>query len=490
MNTRTITGLTTVVMVVLAVLMTAPAAVADNGASDQPQNTEDVLHLTDGRVLRGEILEETESSVRFEYVNRDTGIRGVQTISKSQIIEIEHDVPIDRSSEDEDADRGGKPTSGAKEAEDSASTELRRFGVRRGNTDDERVPSFYIVPVKGQMGTDIRSSLYKKVAEDIKRVEPDVIVLKFNSQDVDKSDLDRALKDFQLDPNEISMPDFDDFRVILDIFHDQLGQYEQVVWVEDAMGLGAMLALGWDEIYMKPGGRLGGLQLVTLLTGAQSWSDTDVRAKMTAAVTGYAKAMMDYGGYSHKLADAMMLPKFRLSASFKGREVNWHHHTEGEFLVDGSDEATASFDAKVAEDLLISHGTADSLEDLALLMGYREFRVTNSEGKKIVNKYIENWRRELDRSTKLLIDFQQYLGWANGNNVLRWLGKAKQTLEKVVRIMEMYPAVEDRFARLGLSKMALEIRIEQLQEQIRQMGRGGRGGGGGGTGGGLGGGGG
>jgi len=41
-------------------------------------------------------------------------------------------------------------------------------------------------------------------------------------------------------------------------------------------------------------------------SGAKGWADPDVRAKMYAAWTGGAKSILEFGGYSPILADAMI----------------------------------------------------------------------------------------------------------------------------------------------------------------------------------------
>ena len=106
-------------------------------------------------------------------------------------------------------------------------------------------------------------------------------------------------------------------------------------------------------------------------------------------------------------------------------------------------------------------------------------------------KYVEDWRRTFDRTREWWLDYEQKRGWATGEDTVKFLGGAKNDLERIVRAMRSYPAVEARWQTdFGVSRMDLEIMIEQLKEQIAGMrnrgGRGGRGGGRGGRGGGFG----
>ncbi len=69
---------------------------------------------------------------------------------------------------------------------------------------------------------------------------------------------------------------------------------------------------------------------------------------------------------------------------------------------------------------------------------------------------------------------------------MKWLGRAKLDLEKIIKAMERYKAVEIRWRTdLGKSKLELEIEVEKIKEQIRALRQqgGGRGGGGRGMGG-------
>ncbi|MCP4797840.1 MAG: hypothetical protein GY885_16940, partial [Phycisphaeraceae bacterium] len=41
---------------------------------------------------------------------------------------------------------------------------------------ESKVPVVYVVPMSGQMGTDIHPSIYDEVVKDVMEVQPDVIV--------------------------------------------------------------------------------------------------------------------------------------------------------------------------------------------------------------------------------------------------------------------------------------------------------------------------
>ncbi len=174
----------------------------------------------------------------------------------------------------------------------------------------------------------------------------------------------------------------------------------------------------------------------------------------------------------------------KLSASFKGREVVWSLEEDGEFVIDNDDEETANFRADAAENLLISDGTADTLDDLALLLGFREYRVVDAHAKEVVDGYREDWRSTYSKSVAWWKDYQQYMGWASGEEALQYLSKAKRSIERIIKAMDRYPPVELRWKEeRGTTKFQLEMLIEQLKQRIRALRqRGARGGGGGGFG--------
>lgn len=347
------------------------------------------------------------------------------------------------------------------------------------STATPRVPVIYPVPMRGQMGTDIHPSAYEAIVEDAKKVNPDLIVFMLESADINNifylRDDDRA---------ETGLALLGEYRDLVSTLRDELAQFPQAIWVEDSVGFGSLMALSWPTMYMKPNARLWGLQNVAAMAGG--WQDADVAAKMLAAWTGIGNGFLQKGGYPLEIGQAMMRPEFTLSASFEGRNVTWKLDTNGHWVVDSSDKDVTNLRAEMAEDLGLCDGLAESLDDVAFLNGWREYELAES-GQQLIEKYVEDWRRTYDRTKEWMQDAQQALGWAGGEDAVRYLGQAKNLYEKVIAAMRQYPAVENRWKREGVNMLQLEVLVEQLKEQIRGLRSGGRGaGGGGGGGGGLG----
>jgi hypothetical protein len=438
------------------------------------EETEDILVMTDGRQLHGKILEEKGDAIVFQLVHKSSSIKTTVTYLLEEIAEIHRDVPLET---DEAADE--RPTRTKRRATsrpDEDDEPKRTYGAHRAHV-DASAPSFYIVPMRGQMGTDVHTDVYEKMLDDIHEQKPDIIVIEMDCKD--SEDMLYSM----IGREEMGRADFDEFRELVNLFRDDLREYRQVVWIKDSVGVSSAVALVWDELYMTPSARLAGLVSARNQTGFDRWSDDDVRGKMTAAFMSWVKGFLEYGGYSLVLADAMVQPKYSLSGTWKGREVIWSLDTKGEYIVDSSDEHTTNFRAKHAEDLCISDGTAENLDDLALLLGIREYRKLDSESVRIFDKYVEDWRRAFENCRTWYLEYDQFRGWATGEDTLKYLGQAKNRLEKILAAMDRYAAVETRVASdYGFQRFQLETEIELIKERIRALRQANRRGGGGGGG--------
>jgi hypothetical protein len=169
----------------------------------------------------------------------------------------------------------------------------------------------------------------------------------------------------------------------------------------------------------------------------------------------------------------MIFPERLLSVKFDGRTVAWLNDTTGVWIVDGSNEGVVNFEATLAEDTLLSDGTADSLDDLMFLLGYREYTQTES-GPKLAKQYVADWRKALERCEELKGEIDDVEPTVQG------LNKAKGALEKILAAMKQFPAVQKR---IGNKQSDIEIMIDNIKKDIQRAkdagkGNGGSGGGG------------
>ena len=418
-------------------------------------------------MFRGHIVSEDRQKIVFQYVDNTINISTTLTFSQADIHKIERDQPVeDTASAAASLPKKavGSPAAGTSSGKNE--TFLAKLNSTAAS-DDPSLPGVYVVPMKGQMGTDIELDIYKEVVEDIQAHKPDLIVWVLDCADSDELMFSGS------DARERGLVDLDKYLELVNLLKDDLRSIPQIMWVQDSVGISSVIALAWSDMYMHPHARLTGLRQV--YASAAGWSDEDAGAKMIAAWVGKANGFLANGGYPLELGKAMMNPENLLSATWKGREVEWKLAKSGEYLVDDSDERTASFRAKTAEDFCLSDGTAENIDDLMLLYGYREFRLIDGQGPKLVEDYIEDWRRLYENTKTYWSDYEQHSNWASGEETLKYLGRAKGDLQKIIAAMDRYPAIETRWeSDAGVKKFDLITMVEQINEQIRAMRQGAR----------------
>lgn len=438
--------------------------------------TEDILYMADGRILHGQIISENDLEVVFEYTHKALGITTKLTLQKENVSKMDRNVAVALDAEEAAEEEAAKPELAENLPEDRNSLELlkNQYGASLAH-EDPSLPGVYVIPMRGQMGTDVHIEFYKKTMDEIRRLKPDLLVFELDCSDayegilMIKDELE-ALDEWE---EETGIVDLDQYRDMVNMFHDDLRDIPQVMWVKDSVGISSVVALAWKDFYMHPDARLDGIAQIYLRVA--SIPDAQVRAKMIAAWTASAKAFLEYGQHPLAIGDAMMNPSLHLGATWKGRDVIWSLDGTGQYLVDGSDSETTSFTAKTAEDFCLTNGTAESLDDLMLLKGYREYRLIQGSVEKEFTRYVKSWRQSLDTAVNSMNDYTKHMSWASGEDTLKYLGRAKSDLKRVLSAMKRYDAVRVRLEQEGLSTLALTVLVERINERIRALRRGERG---------------
>ena len=354
----------------------------------------------------------------------------------------------------------------------------------------QKLKSVYVVPFKGQFGTDIHPACYEEILKDLEAKRPDVIIFELESADIDRVEY------MGEDPSNAGLfsaaSDDTMMRKLLRDFKDKHGYAQQYMWVKDSVGYGSLLAFSWPNMYMAPNARLFGLNRV-----ASFWTrveDPEVRAKFREAAVAIINGFLSSGGYDLKIGEAMLRPEMLLSASYKGRNIEWRDDAKGHWVVDGRDDSTAGFSAESAEELGLSKGSADSLDELMFVLGVREFDRMPDDGEKLHKKYVDEWRKAYEQCGKLIEESNVAQEDAQSSNPKGNLNKAKSALTRVLGLMKKYPPLEVRLQTDGITELAVETELLRLNEQIRALSqsqqdqgasggsRGGRGFGGGGQG--------
>lgn len=357
---------------------------------------------------------------------------------------------------------------GAAPVEPKVDTKIFKGGKSPYQADQpnpSKAPKVYTIPFRGQLGTDITPPIYKDVIEDCKAKKPDLIVFTLESADYNQIDYigdDDRTERGRFDPYEL--------REVVNRLKEDLRHIPQVVWIKDVAGPASPLAFPWPDIYMRSNARVEGLTFAYMNAGHPDW---EVHRKFLAAWVGIACGFLEAGGYDKALGEAMIIPDKKLSVSWKGRELIWQQNEDGTYVVDNNEKAVPTFNAKIAEDLMLSKGTADDIDDLMFLLGYREWDKSlitdKQDGQRIVDEYIKKWRQAYSKSREAWRTYQQEAEWATGDDAMAHLGKARRALQDILDAMTKYPAVEKRMKPGGVDILTVERLLREIKEQITAM---------------------
>lgn len=332
----------------------------------------------------------------------------------------------------------------------------------------------YIIPLEGQLGTDVHPMYTDKVIADAKAAKPDLIVFRLNMTDKDTNDY--LQND---DRKEVSMFDDDQARRLVKSLKEDLGGTPQVVWVQDCVGFGFLLAFGWPDMYMSEGARLWG-PTYQQIAQRQQHPDTEVQRKFREAMNAITGGFIQAGGYDAQMAECFLRPDKVCSVNLSGRDgITWRDDTKGMYVLDASDKDLLRLNSETAGEIGLADGIVpsdpdDGLEELLFDRGILEPEVITS-GQDVFEEYRDAWRKALEQAQEYLRDAQEQ----KLTDPLKELSRQRGLYDKVLKIVDRYQAVE---RRLGVTPTQLKVQIGQIDEQRKQLQRQKREGDGGGSG--------
>lgn len=347
----------------------------------------------------------------------------------------------------------------------------------------------YVVPIRGQVGTDIVPRIYEEVVEDITEMKPDIVLFELESSD-DRNVFDDSQMDIfegeMFDPNrERSMMALSEMQELRIMLEDEIPtDIRQVLWVHDAVGASAALGLSWEDFYMTPDAQIGKMG-AAVMGARKAAGDANVEAKFGMAsyqdlvkITRYGDGE-DVNPTRKNLINAMAMPELSLSVFMSGRQYVMGNHDKYVEVLDGSDKIACQLSARNCDDFCISDGTAETLEDLMVLLGERQFVVVEGKASEIVEDHHEGWRAAYARAIDSYMQYQKWIKRAKGDNFKACIGKAEKALKMLRGSILRYPEVGRRMG--GLTTDRIDIMLKEL-EKMKRTGKGSPGGGGGGGG--------
>ncbi|MDP7030474.1 MAG: hypothetical protein QF733_09670 [Phycisphaerales bacterium] len=368
---------------------------------------------------------------------------------------------------------------------------------------DEEAIGVYIVPLRGQVGTDILPELYEPIIEDIKGQGADIVIFHVDSHDRKNID-DEAVdifkgRDAQPGQADSSYPALKPMGDLRQAFNDELPEdIQQICYVEDAMSVASLLALSWDQMYIDPDAEFGGAYVVWAWMAAPVAGDSQKYGKYLRAIMGDVQGIAQYGGWDgvgrREFVRAMVVPEARASTTWRGRDATWYRDARGDLMVDSVGEmprkadmgslaqSTINLSGMEADQLLVADGTAARdrfVKDILAQLGHRRFRIVGNASD-AVEKHRASWRSAASRARENFLLYRRM----SGGGFMYQLQAALKGLNSYISAIKSNKAVETRMRleRMPTDVTALEMQRDDLKELIRNRrggGGGGRGGGGG-----------
>ena len=333
-------------------------------------------------------------------------------------------------------------------------------------------PSILIIPMQGQMHSDIHNSVLAPLADRIKEAKPDYILIEMLSRDW-RNEFHKLMG--WGDREEFSGYDKGDIMEIAKLFHVELKDIEQVIWVQDASGASSILALSWPTIYMSNDGYLHATMGVSRQFDYINAADT--HGKIREAALAHTKALALYGNRSPELLRAFADPEVPLSGTWIGKKVKWEENLLGDFVIDAG-EGMPHLTATTSTEVGISVGNVQTRNDVLLAMGIREYHLVGEDITSEITAHSEKWRKDFVKAADAWLDAEQYGRWAAGGDAARYMRKQIGELQRLLKMMKKSPAVAMRMGRkYRIQVNQLEKMIEQLEEMLDNVRNGGGGGG-------------
>lgn len=459
-----------------------PFAAAAASASSLQQAVK--ITFKNGTVIEGVLVEETDGWIKVQ-VKRAIGT-ATETYLKSEIERIEKTDGAPAPSPAPSQPKSGTPSPSPSPAGDSG---------KPSTTIDPGATKVYVINFKGEFGQDVTATPVKAAVTDAKKLGADIILIKIDCTYTYRG---QQRDDYNPADAGAAYNQLETVRQVGTLLTDEIrddpewksntptGKPRLVVWVKKALGGVAFMPFISPEIFYTSDGRHGGIGYLERIFG--STGDEVVRQKQYSLRLARAEGLAIKGGHEEKLIRAMSRSDYVLSVSFVGGKPVYFEDMTGDELLtdDGNEEAgrrdtmeqivrfegndVLMLDAKKAQRLGLSLGTADTLEDLAFELGVsRNYAVLPGRSDKI----FEGWSRDVkaaeEQLQKIFRDFQRIQVEGNTPEERnRARGQQIRLLEEAKKLLERYGEGINPRAIQGAPEQ-WEVQINQIIEQIKQQ---------------------
>jgi hypothetical protein len=358
-----------------------PAEKQDASKVDQSKmEKRDSIIFRNGNKVEGVILDENDASVKFLLIV--STLRSEVTYSKADILDIRHNEFAPAAKDEKDSKKDdAKPDVAATTPEDGHLVDVYGKPIEPGTM------KVYLVTLGGEFGRDVSRTPVKAMMDDIARVQPDILLVRF---DHSFGIYGQEAPDFaQIGRQSYNL--LETARELDTLISDRIAsdptfkvKPRQIAWIKKALGPAAFLPFVFPEIYFTSDGHHGGIGGLDLLFKGQA--DDVVAEKQISLRLGRSVGLAEKGGHDGRIMKAMSRGDYVLSYRIVGGQVEWLDNqlpTDPSWFIlkdDGStnDEHKDSMqdlvrlkgndyltlDAKTAFDIGMSKGTADTVDEL------------------------------------------------------------------------------------------------------------------------------
>ncbi len=443
-------------MIPLAVGVVSVPQVAAAGYAVAAETTDQII-FRDGRIIKGIIAEETDSTVSmFVMVG---SIRGASptVYNKTDILSV-----VRGTGEDETVTEAG----GSSDPIDKPTAASPGGKV------------IYHIKLNGEFGRDVNKTPLKQAVDAAKRYNPDYLLV----------EVDNLWEQFGQDLGD-ETASFDQFSIadqLEPILRQDLQTHwdnppEVVVWVKNAMAGAAFIPFFTPNVYFSSDGRMGGIGNLGGMFG--SMGDEVVRDKQESLRLARAKGMAIASGHDPRIIEAMTMTEYVLYYTMDGGRPVYYTTAEpgAELLTDDGKDGNAdtmqeqvrsegndvlTLRAELAQKLGVSKGTADTVEDVLFYLGVLDnYELIEDPAERTLDR----WAKTIDRLERdiprMFREYDEIQVQGDYNERKRARGAKINILRKIIGQVERY-AESLQFSRIGVPPVAqLRVLIEQFRLQ-------------------------
>lgn len=322
----------------------------------------DTLTMRDGRIIEGKILSETAARVVIE--TKIANIKTTQTVAKRDIRDISY-APLpddfwDVESSDDDAD--DRESEQDPETQVQTQTSERPISTRATKSRSDRV-YFVEIPIHGQIGVEVNTQGLRDALTNASRQKIEHIVFTIDSPGgyvYQAIEMMKILKEF-----------------------DDKFEYHALI-EEGAISAASIFAACSDNIFVRPGSRLGG----AVSFSTNSTGSAEVDAKMNSIWAAELASRAESKGHPAEVFRAMVVLDAVIFQSAEG-ELSAVSSTGAE-QIDGPGTILTIRAAQMTKARMAQEVTGE-LEDLGELLGIDGWIERKGLGVRAMEKASREW---------------------------------------------------------------------------------------------------